>query len=160
MRIAISVLLLSSAAAFAQPADTRDEEASAALSGGVCIGTVADCAERDAVTRQGFDMRVDFAHDSAELTPAARDRLADFAAALRDNRLKQRNFLLEGHTDAYGRDDYNMRLSERRARAVADFLVGSGVGRERVTPVGKGVTAPRTDNPYDPANRRVEMRVE
>lgn len=158
MRVAMIVLLMSTAAAFAQTDEPRDD--APAISGGLCIGTVEECAERSATTRQGFDMRVDFGHDSADLTPDARARLAEFADALKANRLKQRSFVLEGHTDAYGQPDYNMSLSERRAKAVAEYLTRQGVESERVKAVGKGVTAPRTDDPYDPANRRVEMRVE
>lgn len=119
----------------------------------VCIGTKSDCAPQ----ADGLDMRVGFAFDSDVLDPSAQDALRVFAAALRDPRLEQAIFKVEGHTDAVGAESYNLDLSERRARAVHDFLRGQGLPQARLEAVGLGQSAPRVADPRDPANRRVEL---
>jgi outer membrane protein OmpA-like peptidoglycan-associated protein len=64
---------------------------------------------------------------------------------------------IEGHTDAYGNDAYNLELSRRRAVSVMRYLVQHGVGGTRLTAVGKGKAAPLTENPFDHRNRRVQF---
>ena len=69
---------------------------------------------------------------------------------------------VEGHTDSRGTDAYNLVLSEKRAKAVVAYLVGKGVGAERLTAVGMGEAAPVAPN--DTAenmakNRRVDLVV-
>ncbi len=49
---------------------------------------------------------------------------------------------VQGHTDEQGDDAYNMDLSDRRAKAVVDYLVGKGVDEKRVTSQGYGETQP------------------
>ncbi|MGQ9847922.1 MAG: OmpA family protein, partial [Bacteroidales bacterium] len=67
-----------------------------------------------------------------------------------------------GHTDDIGSDDYNQKLSERRARAVADYLISKGVDAKRITVVGYGESRPiafNTDEEGRAMNRRVEFKV-
>ena len=69
---------------------------------------------------------------------------------------------VEGNTDSVGTDDYNQKLSERRALAVRDFLVGVGVDKDRMEWVGRGEAAPiaTNDTPTGRAkNRRTEFIV-
>ena len=69
---------------------------------------------------------------------------------------------VSGHTDSVGSDDYNQRLSEQRANAVANYLSGRGLMRERFEVVGMGERYPVADNNSDygrAKNRRVEIRV-
>lgn len=69
---------------------------------------------------------------------------------------------VSGHTDSVGSDDYNQRLSEQRANAVANYLSGRGLMRERFEVVGMGERYPVADNNSDDGrarNRRVEIRV-
>ena len=51
---------------------------------------------------------------------------------------------LGAHTDMKGNDDYNLQLSERRAKAVVDYLIQHGVAADRLTPKGYGESLPRT----------------
>jgi len=54
--------------------------------------------------------------------------------------------LVEGHTDSVGSDAYNMKLSDRRAKSVFDYLTSRGVDPSRLSSVGKGETMPIADN--------------
>lgn len=65
---------------------------------------------------------------------------------------------IAGHTDAQGNDDYNMKLSERRAASVVDYLVERGIARGRLESVGKGETQPVTGNDTE-AQRQQNRRV-
>ena len=134
------------------------EQANLGATRGICIGTRSECDENRPKPR-GFDMLVMFDLDSADLLPEAKRNLETVAAALNDDRLKVAKFKVEGHTDAFGSDSYNQRLSEERARAVTEFLIEQNVERERILAVGLGKAAPRTGNPYDPDNRRVELNL-
>jgi hypothetical protein len=68
---------------------------------------------------------------------------------------------IEGYTDATGKVDYNLKLSEQRATTVRDYLLSKGVGDERMTVVGYGETKPIADNATEEGrvqNRRVVLR--
>ena len=65
--------------------------------------------------------------------------------------------IVVGHTDTSGSPAYNVRLSERRAKAVADALVGLGVGAGTLQVDWKGETqlaVPTPDGTKEPLNRR------
>jgi len=67
---------------------------------------------------------------------------------------------VEGHTDDRGGLDANMRLSQERAQAVVDYLVGQGVEQDRLEPVGYGPQRPLVPGKSERArsqNRRVEF---
>jgi OmpA-OmpF porin, OOP family len=128
---------------------------------GICVGTEAECSKKPgAPVPTGLDMLINFDLDSADLTPNARQKLGQFAEALKDSRLKAHSFTVEGYTDASGSEIYNAGLSERRARSVASFLLASGIEPSRLKAKGMGEGKPRVADPYDPENRRVEMRID
>jgi len=104
-------------------------------------------------------MLINFGLDSATLDTTARAELDEFAKALKDSRLSTFSFVVEGYTDATGTVHYNEGLSQRRAKSVAAFLTASGVDPSRINAIGMGEKNPRSPNPYDPVNRRVEMRI-
>jgi outer membrane protein OmpA-like peptidoglycan-associated protein len=124
---------------------------------GICVGTAQECAQQ--ARPAGFDVMVNFDLASARLTPDAVENLRQVASALADPRLSNARFAIDGYTDARGTETYNQTLSTERAQAVADFLVSQGVPPERLVAVGNGEDSPRTADPYDPVNRRVEMRI-
>ncbi len=65
-----------------------------------------------------------------------------------------------GHTDNMGSDSFNQRLSEQRAEAVRDYLVGNGISADRIATSGRGATQPIDTNLTDEGrqkNRRVEF---
>jgi outer membrane protein OmpA-like peptidoglycan-associated protein len=124
---------------------------------GICVGTDEECNQ--AAKPASFDVLVTFELDSATLTDEAVANLSEVAAALTDPRLSGAKFIIEGHTDATGAEAYNARLSERRASAVEAFLRSKGVSPAQMTAQGMGELSPRVPDPYDPINRRVEMRL-
>ncbi|MBL4637608.1 MAG: OmpA family protein, partial [Kofleriaceae bacterium] len=74
-----------------------------------------------------------------------------------------KKIVVEGHTDSRGRDAANLDLSQRRAQAVVDYMVGRNVDRARLLAEGFGETRPISDNKTNEgrsANRRVEFRIE
>jgi OOP family OmpA-OmpF porin len=91
------------------------------------------------VTRQ-----LQFAFGSAVLTDADKLILDEMAENL--TRLKFVSGTIEGHTDSVGPEAYNQGLSERRAQAVADYLVSKGIAGDRMTVVGRGELDPIADN--------------
>ncbi len=127
---------------------------------GICIGTAEECADPVPQEPKGLDMLVTFELDSADLTEAARQNLAVFASMMQDRRLKVASFVVEGHTDGRGGENYNNDLSRARAEAVTNYLVNLGVDTARLTAIGFGKGQPRVDDVMDPENRRVEMRID
>ena len=74
-------------------------------------------------TEASINLYINFDYNSAALRQDALITLDRLAAALKDQRLASLDFLIGGHTDAKGSDAFNLGLSERRARAVKDYLV-------------------------------------
>ena len=69
---------------------------------------------------------------------------------------------VEGHTDSIGTDDYNLKLSQRRADSVRDYLTSNGINSLNVISIGLGKTDPVASNDTAAGrqqNRRVEMVV-
>jgi outer membrane protein OmpA-like peptidoglycan-associated protein len=107
-----------------------------------------------------FDSGILFPFDSAELQGAGRDNLRRLADSLQEN--ARTEIMLVGHTDSVGQPGYNQELSERRARAAADYLSAQGVSRSRLLTSGKGEAEPIASNDDDAGrrrNRRVEVAI-
>lgn len=101
---------------------------------------------------------VNFEFDSATLTAKARNQLNAVAARLVKNAGVRVN--IKGYTDSRGSSDYNQRLSQRRAEAVAEHLTRRGVSADRMRAVGFGEASPIATNDTQAGrlqNRRVEL---
>lgn len=103
--------------------------------------------------------QITFAFDSAALTPSSKSLLTKIGAAFSAPEVVDRRFLVEGHTDAKGTAEYNMRLSERRAQSVYNYLVADrGISADRLLVSGKGETELLPDaHPNSGRNRRVSF---
>ncbi len=104
------------------------------------------------------DVLFDF--DSANLKPGAREKVARIAGILQSH--PDLRIQVEGHTDSVGSDDYNLRLSERRAESVRTGLVQQGIARDVVGTAGFGESKPVATNSTAAGrqqNRRVEIVV-
>ncbi len=125
---------------------------------GLSVGEREQLAEVLA-ERPAVDLEVYFDLDSAVVGPKAEPTLKALGTALRDAELRGKTILLAGHTDASGPRTYNQALSERRARAVRDYLVRQfGLNEAMLMAVGYGperLKLPKS--PYAGENRRVEV---
>lgn len=107
-----------------------------------------------------FDSGILFDFDSSALRPEAKENLRNLAESLQE--YDHSDLLIVGHTDAVGSDDYNYRLSERRAQSAADYLMTLGIAPSRITTVGKGENEPVASNETETGrqeNRRVEVAI-
>jgi outer membrane protein OmpA-like peptidoglycan-associated protein len=103
-------------------------------------------------------MAIRFDFNSAHLRPEGASVLDRPAAALQTPDLKSSRFLIEGHTDAQGSADYNLRLSQSRADEVRRYLVAQGLAPQRLSSVGRGSREPADPSaPMSPENRRVRI---
>ncbi|NLA66752.1 MAG: OmpA family protein [Gammaproteobacteria bacterium] len=103
---------------------------------------------------------VTFDFNRTELKPQFYPALNNVARTLAE--YNQTIVEVAGHTDNIGTDAVNQRISEQRASAVANYLIGQGLMRERFEIVGFGKTMPIADNSTEQGralNRRVEIRV-
>ncbi|KAF1858419.1 hypothetical protein Lal_00014930 [Lupinus albus] len=101
-----------------------------------------------------------FDFDKAVLKPAGKASLDDLVSKLKDINLEV--IIAVGHTDSVGTDEYNQKLSVRRAEAVKAYLQSKGVEANRVYTEGKGEKQPVADNKTAAGrakNRRVEIEV-
>jgi len=101
---------------------------------------------------------ITFKSDSAELDPSFYKVLNSVDLIVK----KYNKTVVEvaGHTDSTGSAEYNQKLSERRANAVAQYLESQGLASNRVVTIGAGETRPVADNSTPEgrqANRRVEL---
>ncbi|RPJ49346.1 MAG: OmpA family protein [Candidatus Latescibacterota bacterium] len=107
-----------------------------------------------------FDSGILFDFDSSDLRPVARQNIESLARIL--NKYPDTDILVEGDTDNTGSTEYNQGLSERRARAVADYQNTLGVAGSRISTVGLGETNPVASNDTEVGrqqNRRVEIAI-
>ena len=110
------------------------------------------------VTSFVFDSRrLQFDVDSADITDGSEVTLAPVVTLLRD--YPQISIEITGHTCWLGSDEYNLALSEKRADAVADYLVGRGIDAKRLFVKGAGESEPLESNLTE-AGRRSNRRVE
>ncbi|MGB0450203.1 MAG: OmpA family protein [Porticoccaceae bacterium] len=102
-------------------------------------------------------LNVEFEFNKAVVLAIYGDQLDAIAAAMKAH--EDIDLVLEGHTDSRGSDDYNMSLSDRRAKAVKAKLVSDyGIPAERISAMGYGETQPAASNATDEGrarNRRV-----
>ena len=114
------------------------------------------CATGEAVVLKGVNFEV----NSSRLTANAKvilNQVADSLAAQPAQRVE-----IGGHTDGQGSDDFNQKLSQRRAQAVKDYLVARGIEPSRLEAKGYGESQPVDSNETPEGrelNRRVEMKM-
>lgn len=107
-----------------------------------------------------FDSGILFAINSANLQPKAKESVQKLADVLK--KYPDTNVIIEGNTDNTGSEELNQKLSEKRAKAVADYVTSLGVSNSRLTTIGKGESNPvaSNDTPEGRAkNRRVEIGI-
>lgn len=107
-------------------------------------------------TRVRLD-NVQFEFDKAELLPGYEKELEKLVDLMTD--FPYLRVEIEGHTDDQGSDEYNLKLSDARAKAVVDYLLKKKVEQERLSWKGYGESKPLAPNDSE-ANRAINRRVE
>ena len=104
------------------------------------------------------DLVIQFDLDSAKLKEPSKPLLDNLVEAMKNDRLAAIKFKVEGHTDALGSEQHNLKLSQSRAESVVAYLIAKGVDKDRLTGEGKGFSELLTpDNPKAAENRRVRI---
>ena len=101
-----------------------------------------------------------FNSGKSDLLPAAYPTLDKLADAMVNN--PNYKWSVEGYTDSKGKDASNLKLSEKRAQAIVDYLVSKGVNKDVFTTKGFGKANPVADNKTEEGrakNRRIEIKI-
>jgi len=133
--------------------DQRAEEIAKELDG----VTIQRVEEGIAVS---FDSGILFDFDSSVLRPEARENLRKLAQIMSED--DETELMIVGHTDSVGNENYNMRLSLRRAESAANYMISQGLSERRVSVEGRGEYEPIATNETDAGrqeNRRVEVAI-
>ncbi len=116
--------------------------------------------QKNEILKLTMSSEVSFDFNSAKIKATFRPPLDKIAEIL--NRYPRSQIVIVGHTDSVGAEQYNLDLSNRRAIAVADYLVTRGVAAGRLGTEGRGELEPRSNNDTADGraqNRRVEVFV-
>src|SRR6202008_1272416 len=110
-----------------------------------------------AANKPKIDLEIHFDYNSAEINKGSLQAVQELGKALTDPTLKGSTFVVAGHTDAIGGEEYNQGLSERRADTIKRFLTEKyGINGADLVTVGYGESKPKDPNaPMERANRRV-----
>jgi OOP family OmpA-OmpF porin len=105
--------------------------------------------------------KVQFEYNSANILEVSHSLLNEVADVIKKTpRIKK--IQVEGHASSDGADDYNMKLSDKRAKAVRAYLITQGVNKDKLVAKGFGETKPIADNETEAGretNRRVEFNI-
>ncbi|MEN9587411.1 MAG: hypothetical protein RIT15_986 [Pseudomonadota bacterium] len=122
------------------------------------LGVEATPAQEAPAERASLSLQIQFDFNSARIKSESGQALSNLATALQSKELANAKFAIEGHTDAKGGADYNQRLSQQRADAVREFLIGKGIENTRLSAAGKGASdLANKDDPQAAENRRVKI---
>lgn len=101
-----------------------------------------------------------FATNKSDINAKSKATLDKLAKVFID--FPETNILVVGHTDSSGNDDYNMALSEKRAKSVTNYLISDGIAASRFETLWYGETQPKFDNSTAEGrakNRRVNLAI-
>lgn len=126
---------------------------------GAKVESVQDANNLQAI-KVTFDNGILFPTNKSDLSASSREALTKFANSLKNS--PDTDVTIYGHTDNTGSRAVNERISKERADAVANFLVGQGISRSRITTEGLAYDQPVADNSTAEGraqNRRVEVYI-
>ena len=105
-----------------------------------------------------FESGILFDVDQYALKTNARTNIENLSISLKNN--PETDILIVGHTDATGSDNYNLKLSERRAASVRSYIISQGISPIRLSTEGRGEAEAIAENETEAGralNRRVEI---
>jgi OOP family OmpA-OmpF porin len=109
-----------------------------------------------------FEAAALFDFDKADLKPEGKEQIKAYREEAKAELSRADKITVTGHTDNVGTEDYNMKLSLRRAETVRDYLIGLGVDPAKLEVKGEGMANPIADNATAEGrakNRRVEVDI-
>jgi outer membrane protein OmpA-like peptidoglycan-associated protein len=115
---------------------------------------------KTAFEMQRLSLSIHFDFNSAALQQQGRAQLDELAKAMSDPELNHYAYLVEGHSDLFGEQNYNLELSRERAKMVSQYLSVRGIDPKRLRTEGFGETRPlitKGDKAAQRVNRRVEF---
>lgn len=124
------------------------------------LAAIAEVVKSDSGIQVFLKNDILFATNSSELTPASMQTLTDLNRVLK--KYPKNRIVVQGYTDSTGTDAINNRLSKERAKAVYDFLLGSGLKTKSITYIGYGSANPIASNSTAAGraqNRRVVLSI-
>lgn len=124
------------------------------------LAAIADVVKTDNGLQVNLKNDILFEVGSAELSPASVQTLTDLNRVLK--KYPKNRIVVQGHTDSTGSEATNQKLSTQRAKAVYDYLTGSGLKTLSITYVGYGEAYPVASNDTEAgraANRRVVLAI-
>jgi len=106
-----------------------------------------------------IDLEINFDYNSADISAKSLSSVQALGRALSNAELKGSTFVVAGHTDAAGGEEYNQNLSERRAESIKKYLVDKyGINGADLVTVGYGKSKLKDPNqPMAEVNRRVQV---
>lgn len=122
--------------------------------------TTEEAAPAPEPEQQQLEM-IHFEFDQYVLTPEARRTLEENAEYMKNH--PDQIYVLEGHCDERGSDEYNLALGQRRAKSARDYLVSLGVDKKRLGIISYGEEQPLVEGHNKQAwakNRRVEFELQ
>ncbi|OTG83248.1 hypothetical protein B9T31_14280 [Acinetobacter sp. ANC 4558] len=112
------------------------------------------------LTQEGWSLGLPddllFGSDQYQVAPKTKEKIAHLSKQLLKYDLSKLKII--GHTDNVGANDYNFKLSEKRAEAIKDLFIEQGYKRENIVTIGRGSTQPIVPNTND-ANKATNRRV-
>lgn len=123
-------------------------------------GCATEVVIKEEVKKVTLSGDTNFEFDKAKLLPNAYEKLKPVVETMK--KYKETRWIIEGHTDAIGSEEYNKKLSLERAQAVADYFAENGIDRSRLELIGQGESQPIATNDTQEGramNRRVEIRL-
>jgi outer membrane protein OmpA-like peptidoglycan-associated protein len=133
--------------------DNQEQALRSAMSSTIAANDAAIQRNSEQVLTATFKSDFFFDTDSAILKPGAQPELERVANVL--NQYPQTRIRIEGYTDPTGSEDYNLKLSQRRADAVRNALIQRGIDPARLNAIGMGECCPISSD--NAANRRVSL---
>ncbi len=163
--VAVITLLISLTAYSKDPKRLRtalDDDASADKMRSAMLRQLAmspdDLSDNSAPQEVSIALPIQFEFGSAELTTQGAEILSKAAEAMNSTELVSLNFVIEGHTDSVGSNEFNLILSEKRAQSAKNHLIKNGINSKRLTAFGFGELKPiEASSSIDPSQRRVEI---
>jgi outer membrane protein OmpA-like peptidoglycan-associated protein len=118
---------------------------------------IVELAEKAELPRVDFSVEFDF--NSSDINQSSYPTLDTLAEALKSPDLQESKFLINGHTDSKGSDEYNEKLSQLRANSVVMYLVSQhDIDKSRFKAIGFGESALKNvEDGENAENRRVEI---